>query len=761
MVRVGCVSIFERSLLNGRLLQLFDGTRPSKQGSQVGPLVKSVYATHTTYTATVPMDAVAPSLTAVEEVLGTLYGHGQGFVHLSTAKAFKFTATCADVGTLASRYLNQNRDLYLSGAVMATEAGNGAYGRSENADASQLTHLWVDLDGPDHTNDESRKGEYWTLRDIDSLVADLPVKPTVVTTSGAGFWLFFVLAEPVPLNADGSGEQLLSRWREYWIAIGERLGKQIDAGTFNAGRIVRAPGSKNLKYGEPRQGDILLLEPDRQYAVEDLNRILPTVEPREPKTLDHYSNQDRPGDSYNARATVEAVVALLVEEGFHSPQNLRDRVDLVRPGKDARAGRSVSVYREQPPSVTFWSSSPEGLPGAVELRDDSGASGSYDPFGLFAALKHNGDLQAAAQALTPLPAIRKKREAGVGRLLQADNLNTVKTEDVDWLVRPYIARRQLTLAAGWSAIGKSWFSLELALLLSRMGLNSLFISSENDPTTVFGPRWQEHYPGKGSGVLFNVRSGESDFATLTEEGISNLRTTVEHYDASLLVIDPVVRYFAGELNQANQVRRALAPLSEMAQELKIAVMGVHHLRKDSIGAKKDFASAVMGSTDFTGAIDLGVGLGRYKGQRGVGVYKSRIHDHESEPVLEYEVGGVLGFEFGPPMGIHVNQLLDSEPDDINEASENYLALISDGKDHPVLDIDKGMERMGHTNRVLRAVKKHLKDETGEIMMSREGRSGPWQVRLSSYAWANTPEPEEECEACGMVGRHSAVCEVAS
>jgi hypothetical protein len=334
------------------------------------------------------------------EFLDTVYGHGSGWVHLSTTKRQLAAVKCADVADLLDS-IDRATDVYLSAAVIGSDKGSGEYGRIEDRDAAELTALWVDLDRAGEPGHKTKE-PLWTREDIGRLWEDLPALPTAVVDSGGGWWFYYVLTEPVPLNQDGSGELLLARWARWWKQIGDTYGRKVDS-VFNAGRICRAPGSVNNKNGRPREAKVMSVYADRTYSPGQLDELLPAPEAPRFDWQGRQGDGDRPGDTYNREATVSSMVAILESHGFHSPRAKGQRVDLTRPGKDARDGHSATVWPDA--SVTFWSSTAEGQPGAVELRDRSGASGTYDPFGLYVALEHRGDFEAAARALNPSSAV--------------------------------------------------------------------------------------------------------------------------------------------------------------------------------------------------------------------------------------------------------------------------------------------------------------------------------------------------------------------
>jgi putative DNA primase/helicase len=64
----------------------------------------------------------------------------------------------------------------------------------------------------------------------------------------------------------------------------------------------------------------------------------------------------------------------------------------------------------------------------------------------------------------------------------------------------------------------------------------------------------------------------------------------------LLIVDPIVSAFIGDGHKANDVRRGLQPLVDLAQVIDCAVLGITHFSKGSSG--RDPLERVMGSQAF-------------------------------------------------------------------------------------------------------------------------------------------------------------------
>lgn len=551
---------------------------------------------------------------SVADFLTTVYGNGSGFVHLSTTNKQLAAVKCADVLELVDK-IHSATDVYLSAAVIGSDKGSGVAGRIEDSDASELTALWVDLDRAGEPGHKT-KDPLWTRDDIGKLWEWLPIQPTTVVDSGGGWWFYYVLTEPVPLNSDGSGELLLARWARWWEQIGETYGRKVDS-VFNPGRICRAPGSVNNKNGNPRLAKVTSIHDGRRYSVAQLDELLPAPEPARFDWKAHRGDGERPGDAYNQAATVSSVVGMLEGQGFHSPKAKGQRVDLTRSGKNARDGHSVTVWPDA--SVTFWSSATEGQPGAVELRDRNGASGTYDPFGLYVAVEHRGDFEAAARKLSPsVTVIAPSVDRPNGGTLAELMAETI--EPIRFVVEGLIPEG-LTIFAGKPKLGKSWLALLVSLCVCA-GNKVL-----NHPTRQAETLYVSLEDGKGRiqdrvRMLGGDELGEAleqfhyrtTWPPLSAGGIEALdQWMVDHPETRLIVLDTFGKA-RGALKGKDKYQEEYelaGRLQTFASTHRVAVVIVHHIRKQ--GAD-DWLEAISGSQAITGAADAILGLFRERGQ---------------------------------------------------------------------------------------------------------------------------------------------------
>lgn len=196
-------------------------------------------------------------------------------------------------------------------------------------------------------------------------------------------------------------------------------------------------------------------------------------------------------------------------------------------------------------------------------------------------------------------------------------LADVQAEPVRWLWPGRIARGKVTMLAGHPGLGKSQLCASLASAITAGGLwpvdrtraevgTVAVLSAEDDAADTLKPRLLAAGADvRRVHVLDDVRCLGLDggaagrtFALATD--VPALAGTLERLgDVAMLVIDPITAYLGGVDSHRNaEVRGLLAPLSDMAARLGVAVVCVTHLNK---GGGADALARVTGSLAFVAA----------------------------------------------------------------------------------------------------------------------------------------------------------------
>ena len=225
--------------------------------------------------------------------------------------------------------------------------------------------------------------------------------------------------------------------------------------------------------------------------------------------------------------------------------------------------------------------------------------------------------------------------------ISANVLRTKEFPPLRYAVDGYLAEG-VTLLAGKPKIGKSWMALDFAMAVAAgdLALGSvrcrqgpvLYCALEDNHrrlkrrmTQLYGD--VEHWP-PGLHFATQVRR-------LGDGLVDDLRDWIEAQRPKLVIIDT----FAGVRPQTRREGydadyAALSPLQEMAGQMGVAILVIHHLRKMQ---GDDPFDMISGTTGLTGAVDAAFVL--HRGKQGVTLYGRGREIEEMEQAVEF-IGGM-------------------------------------------------------------------------------------------------------------------------
>jgi len=186
--------------------------------------------------------------------LKSLYQHcEEGFINLRFLPSAKnLFIQSLEIDSIPSILESQEKQNCYFG-VATRRDGDGSKGG-----IAEIPSLWCDVD--------VAKGSP-AYDHFKQIYKDFPLKPSILVESGGGYHLYWLLKEPASKKDVPRVEDLLKR-------ISAHLGGDMVAA--EAARILRVPGTWNMKYNPKRRIIIRHFNPEKQYNLDEFE-ILPPL----------------------------------------------------------------------------------------------------------------------------------------------------------------------------------------------------------------------------------------------------------------------------------------------------------------------------------------------------------------------------------------------------------------------------------------------------------------------------------------------------
>jgi AAA domain len=190
-----------------------------------------------------------------------------------------------------------------------------------------------------------------------------------------------------------------------------------------------------------------------------------------------------------------------------------------------------------------------------------------------------------------------------GARLRIVRASEVAIEAVRFLVPERVPLGAVTILCGDPGLGKSTWTCEIATgtTIGRYGEPApvLMANAEDGAAHVIVPRLAAAGADLARVEMFTVPDADGERPFTIPDDVPRLEAHAAETGARLIVVDPLNAHLSDATNahRDHSIRRALAPLSAMAQRLGAAVVVVVHLNK---GAGTDALYRVGGSIGLVG-----------------------------------------------------------------------------------------------------------------------------------------------------------------
>lgn len=516
-------------------------------------------------------------------------------------------------------------------------------GRGKSRDVSSVVTLYADLD---FVSDEKPDGmtKETAVAIIEKLSEALGTPPGAVVVSGHGLQPYW----PIEAVETVSGALLLLRWRQLVIQVAAEFGVTVDTGVYDLPRILRVPGPPNLKYGQSAKTSVQFREHIRLSEAE-VNAVLDAHLVRDEVTRQYDRDTMRLVRSDVSTGdrvfTDEQALAFLDEFAFtparetpwgagadywkilwqcamccsnftemFDEDDLKDQLrQAVSSGHD---DASLDVNDEYQIALGF-------LKGREWLARRPSAEELSNPFSPYCNLKAREatEREIEARQRYDIPAeVPLTTDVAVETAAEAATSTTqglilvwgseMAEEGTEWLWEYgdefWLPLGELVLLGGREGVGKSTWTARLIAQITRGTMHGKHLGSpksvivcaaEDSWTKTLLPRFKAAGADVSRVARADVRKDAKMRGLLLPTDIPAVEKAVRDHDVAMIVLDPLLGTVEGKLDthKDSDVRQALDPLTRLAHDCEITIIGLIHQNKSQGG---DMMTRMMGSRAF-------------------------------------------------------------------------------------------------------------------------------------------------------------------
>ena len=231
-----------------------------------------------------------------------------------------------------------------------------------------------------------------------------------------------------------------------------------------------------------------------------------------------------------------------------------------------------------------------------------------------------------------------------------ERTDLIEPQKTEWVWRPYIPAGRITILAGDPGLAKSQISIDLVSRISRndampnanaahAGGNCAIATAEDSTAETIVPRIIACRGNRRKiRVIRKVEmDGETRYLSLPRD-LPTLRAYIEEHGIRMLVMDPLDAFLGKDTDtyKNHDVRLALSPLEEIAEQTGCAILVISHLNK-----KEDAATLfrISGSIGFIAAARSVLAVSRTKDSGMHVLYSIKSNLSRKPPALRYEIEG--------------------------------------------------------------------------------------------------------------------------
>lgn len=332
--------------------------------------------------------------------------------------------------------------------------------------------------------------------------------------------------------------------------------------------------------------------------------------------------------------------------------------------------------------------------------------------------------------------------------IQIVNMSDIQAQPITWLWDGWLPLGKMTILAGAGGCGKTNLSLALIATITTGGVfpdgsqcsnvgKVLIYSTEDDPADTLKPRLIANGADINKVSIISGRTNEK--GELEPFDPAQDFPKIEEYiklnpDVKLLMIDPIISAVSGDMNKANDVRRSLQPLVDLANEYKFSVLGITHFAKGTSGSSP--ADRIIGSQAFTALARMAWSAAKREDEGDCILVRAKSNNSILEGGIRYQIESETVLDhiettktvwLGTIEGTAKELLNEAEATESNNsavdlAKEFLIDLLSPVEKMPASEVQEEAKNAGYSVASIRRAKDNL-----NIKPFKDGSAWYWKL----------------------------------
>jgi hypothetical protein len=493
--------------------------------------------------------------------------------------------------------------------VRAEQESGNSRGGGKNT-VSRVVTLWADYDLEKFGKSKEEGLEY---------LQNLSCPPSMIMFTGGGLQPYWILAESARSAEDmARSERIINAMTLWW---------GIDKGVKDYSRVLRAPGTPNIKYDPPRMCLIAQCDTGARYSLDELEAMIPGKyrSPQYSSSSRSHSGKGAGGEHRNGSALTGGdplatpEVPLTADSARHLKglEVIGSLCSLRTPKGDLIPLEKVKLLGEG------WFENLNNCTAPLHLSDDPKETKEWDRLVLDIYNKEQEKMKAKASE-------NGHGSPGAAAAAVMQHVGARSVEDllkrefppIKWAI-PDIVPEGVTLLSAREKMGKSWLVLGWLLAVATGGKALgckqveqgavLYLALEDSER-----RLKERIKGVLKGRTLDLSGFEyaTQWEKADEGGAERLDEWLTDHPHTRLVVIDVLKMWRAKTNTRDGIYNvdyeSVEDLLALSKKHNVSIVIVHHNNKQL--KPEDPFDNISGSTGLLGAVDAIIVMQRERGK---------------------------------------------------------------------------------------------------------------------------------------------------